>query len=144
VQHLELLLSLDAVAEVSSIGVAWDSDEHFQVLRERMLADAFHERVADRRRWLVAVATEARAALGCGTPAAMRGCDTSVRFIAYALRGLPPHQVFAQAMVAFELAGADPRIVGVNLVMPQDWYIPMRDYDLHMRILGFFRTSHPG
>lgn len=144
VQHLELMLSFDALTDVSSVGVSWESDEHFQVLRDRMLAAALHGRVVDRRRWLDAVDTEARAALGCGTPAAIPGCDISVRFIAYALRGLPPQQVFAQAMFAFELAVADPRIVGVNLVMPEDWYIPMRDYDLHMRMFRFFRKSYPG
>ena len=103
----------------------------------------FRERVADRRRWLDAVSAEARAALGCGTPADQTGCDMSVRYIAYALRGLAPQQVFAQAMFAFELAAADPRIVGVNLVMPEDWYIPMRDYDLHMRMFRVFRTLYP-
>lgn len=144
VQHLELMLSLDALADVSPTGVAWDSDEHFPVLRERMLAGPLPGRIAEHRRWLDAVDAEMRAALGCGTPAAMRGCDISVRFIAYALRGLPPHQVFAQAMFAFELAAADPRIAGVNLVMPEDWYIPMRDYDLHMRMFRFFRKSYPG
>jgi hypothetical protein len=145
VRHLELLWSFDALIEVSPAGVSWESDQHFQVLRERMLATAgFKERVAERRRWLDAVNTETRAALRCGTQAAVPGCDVSVRFIAYALRGLPPHQVFAQAMFAFELAASDPRIVGVNLVMPEDWFFSMRDHDLHMRMFRFLRKSYPG
>jgi adenosine deaminase len=59
------------------------------------------------------------------------------------LRGLAPEQVFARTLFAFELATADPRVVGVNLVMPEDWYIPMRDYDLHMRMFRFFRKLYP-
>ena len=35
-------------------------------------------------------------------------------------------QVFAQLLLAFELASADPRVVGVNMVQPEDWLVPMR------------------
>ena len=145
VRHLELMWSFDAVVEVSPTDVSWESDRDFQILRERMLATAgFKQRVGERRRWLDTVNAETRAALGCGTQAPMPGCDLSVRFIAYALRGLPPHHVFAQAMLAFELAASDPRIVAVNLVMPEDWFFSMRDYDLHMRMFRFLRESYPG
>jgi hypothetical protein len=145
VRHLELMWSFDALIDVSPAGVSWASDQHLQTLRQRILSTAgFKERVGERRRWLDAVDAATRATLGCGTPAAMRGCDISVRFMAYALRGLPPAQVFAQAMFAFELAAADPRIVGVNLVMPEDWFVSMRDHDLHMRMFRFLRTSYPG
>jgi adenosine deaminase len=51
--------------------------------------------------------------------------------------------VFAQALYAFELAAADPRIAGVNLVMPEDWFVPMRDYELHMRMFAFLRRQYP-
>jgi hypothetical protein len=143
VRHLELMLSLDGRRDVSPAGITWSSDQDFQVLRERLLANAgFDERVMERRRWLDKVNAEARATLGCGTRA-IAGCDLSVRFIAYALRGLPPHQVFAQAMFAFALADQDPRVVAVNLVMPEDWYIPMRDHDLHMRMFRYLRKLYP-
>ena len=145
VRHLELMWSFDSLIDVSPAGVSWQSDEDFPLLRERLLAtEGFRQRLGERRRWLDAVNAETRAALGCATPAAIPGCDVSVRFIAYALRGLPPQQVFAQAMFAFELAASDPRIVGVNLVMPEDWFFSMRDYDLHMQMFRFFRQSYPG
>src|SRR5690606_19434706 len=116
----------------------------FQMLRERLLRSDLRRLVAERRRWLDAVDAGSRAALGCGTQAARPGCDVSVRFIAFALRGLPPSQVFAQAMVAFELAAADPRVAGVNLVMPEDWHVPMRDHALHMRMFRFLRNAYSG
>ena len=144
VQHLELMVSFDSRVDVSSEGVAWDSDQGFRVLRERLLASALQGRVADRRQWLDAVDAERRAALGCGTPTAKPGCDLPVRYIAYALRGLPPSQVFAQATFAFEMAAADGRVAGVNLVMPEDWHVPMRDYELHMRMFRFLRSAYPG
>lgn len=147
VLHLELMMSFGADAGLASADApwhAWETDAHFQGLRTRLLADGLQERVADRRRWLDGVEAETRAALGCGTPSAGPGCDVSVRFMPYALRGLPPHQVFAQALVAFELAAADPRIAGVNLVMPEDWHVPMRDYELHMRMYRFLAKAYPG
>ena len=61
--------------------------------------------------------------------AAMSRCDSSRMPCAACRR----NRVFAQAMFAFELAASDPRIVGVNLVMPEDWFFSMRDYDLHMQ-----------
>ncbi len=144
VQYLELMVSFDSLVDVSTEGMAWDSDRDFQVLRERLLASALQGRVAARRQWLDAVDAERRAALGCGTPTARPGCDLPVRFIAYALRGLAPSQVFAQATFAFEMAAADGRVAGVNLVMPEDWHVPMRDYELHMRMFRFLRTAYPG
>ena len=144
VMHIELMVSLDTPIDVSPAGLSWDSDEQFQSLRDRLISSIpLKQRIDERRRWLDTVSAEARTTLGCGTPAARPGCDISLRFIAYSLRGLAPEQVFARTMFAFELAAADPRVVGVNLVMPEDWYIPMRDYDLHMRMFQFFRKVYP-
>jgi adenosine deaminase len=144
VLHLELMMSFDAPVDLLASDASWDTDALFPRLREELLARGIRGRVAERGRWLDAVESDARAALGCGTPSASPGCDVSLRFMPYALRGLPPHQVFAQAVFAFELAATDGRIAGVNLVMPEDWYIPMRDYDLHMRMYRFLRTSYTG
>jgi len=38
---------------------------------------------------------------------------------------------------------ADPRIVAVNPVMPEDGYVSMHDYELHMRIFDFFHKTYP-
>jgi hypothetical protein len=120
------------------------SDDDFRAVRDRLLEGGLRQRVAERRRWLDGVEAGARATLRCGSSSPDRACDLSVRYVAYALRGLPPPQVFAQALFAFELAATDERVVGVNLVMPEDWYIPMRDHGLHMRMFRFLRTIHPG
>ena len=59
------------------------------------------------------------------------------------LRDFPKEQVFAQALLGFEIASTDPRVVGVNLVMPEDGVISMRDYALQMRIIGFLHSVYP-
>jgi adenosine deaminase len=51
--------------------------------------------------------------------------------------------VFAQILLGFELAQADPRFVGLNLVMPEDWYVPMHDFDLHMNVLDYLHGVYP-
>jgi adenosine deaminase len=33
--------------------------------------------------------------------------------------------------------------VGLNLVMPEDWYVPMHDFDLHMRMLEYLHGVYP-
>lgn len=144
VQHVELMMSFGAAsADSSGADVSWDNDTQFQAVRQRLLASGLRERLTERRQWLDAVEKEARAILRCGSSDAMAGCGVSVRYVPYALRGMPPQQVFAQALLAFELGTVDGRIAGVNLVMPEDWFIPMRDYDLHMRMYAFLRRQYP-
>lgn len=145
VLHVELLMSFGAPAgDLSDADQAWAEDAHLAAARQQVLANGLREQVSQRRAWLDAVERETRAMLRCGRADAMRGCGVSLKYMPYALRGLPPEQVFAQALLGFELGATDDRIAGVNLVMPEDWYIAMRDYDLHMRMYGFLRRQYPG
>jgi len=41
------------------------------------------------------------------------------------------------------LASSDPRFVGLNLVMPEDWYVPMHDFELHMKMLNYLHEIYP-
>ena len=34
-------------------------------------------------------------------------------------------------------------MVGLNLVMPEDWFVPMHDFDLHMQMLDYLHTLYP-
>ena len=34
-------------------------------------------------------------------------------------------------------------MVGLNLVMPEDFYIPMKDFPLHMQMLGYLHQRYP-
>ena len=84
-----------------------------------------------------------RRRLGCDTPIADPGCAVSVRYLHQATRTRLPDQVFAQLVLGFELAVADPRVVGINLVGPEDSYTPTRDYRLQMRMVGALHELHP-
>jgi hypothetical protein len=55
----------------------------------------------------------------------------------------PKEQVFAQTLLGFETASADPRFVGINYVMPEDGTISMADYALQMKMVGFLHGLYP-
>ena len=55
-----------------------------------------------------------------------------------------PHEiVFAQILLGFELASSDPRFVGLNLVMPEDWYVPIHDFNEHMAMIDYLHGVYP-
>jgi adenosine deaminase len=81
--------------------------------------------------------------LHCGTPTAMPGCDSTVRYLYELHRGVPLDQLFVEMIVGYELASADPRVVGLNPVMPEDSYISMHDFDAQMKMFAFFHQVYP-
>ena len=66
-----------------------------------------------------------------------------MRLLAQAIRTLPVPQVFAQLVLGFRLAEADDRIVGINLVAPEDDPVALRDYTRHMRAVAFASREAP-
>lgn len=84
-----------------------------------------------------------RTNLHCGTPTAMPGCDSTVRYLYELHRGVPLDQLFVEMIVGYELASADPRVVGLNPVMPEDSYISMHDFDAQMKMFAFFHQVYP-
>jgi hypothetical protein len=81
--------------------------------------------------------------LKCSTSPGGAGCQVTQRYLFQVLRGLPKEVVYAQMLLGFELALADNRFVGLNLVMPEDYYIPMHDFPLHMQMLKFLHAQYP-
>jgi len=141
-QYLELLHTADGMlAQELGAKVGWDED--FAGLRQKLLAAGMKDVITSTRRQLDRDESKMRQVLRCGTPQADAGCDVTVRYIYQVLRGLPPEQVYAQILLGFELAQADPRFVGLNLVMPEDWYVPMHDFDLHMKMLDYLHGIYP-
>jgi adenosine deaminase len=71
-----------------------------------------------------------------------------VRYIYQILRGFSPQQVFAQTLLGFETIQAsmeahDDTWVGINFVQPEDGFISMRDYTLHMKMLDYLHSVYP-
>jgi adenosine deaminase len=79
----------------------------------------------------------------CGEPQEAPACKVTIRYIYQVLREFPKEQVFAQTLLGFEIASADPRFVGINYVQPEDGIISMADYALHMKMVGFLHGLYP-
>jgi adenosine deaminase len=79
----------------------------------------------------------------CAEAGATPACNLQVRFLYQVLRALPPQDVFVQLVCGFELASADPLVVGINMVQPEDWRVPMDNYRLQMRMVHALHTLYP-
>jgi adenosine deaminase len=141
-QFLELMHTADG-GQAAQLGnkVGWD--DHLPELRDKLLASGLKDIVAATSKRLDADEGKMRSRLKCGTADASPACEVTIRYLYQVLRGLPPESVFAQILLGFELARSDPRFVGLNLVMPEDWYVPMHDFELHMRMLDYLHEIYP-
>jgi len=141
-QYVELMHTADGM-EAATLGAKAGWDDDFGALREKLLAQGLSGVVAGTRARLDRDEARQREVLHCGSPKAGAGCGVTIHYLYQVLRGLPREQVFAQIVLGFELAKNDPRFVGFNLVMPEDWYTPMHDFGLHMRMIEALRKWYP-
>jgi adenosine deaminase len=145
-QYVEVMHTADgAQAAILGTKVGWDvgPDNDFGKLREKLLAGGMADVVSSVRSALDSDEARKKELLHCGTAQAAPGCAVAIHYLYQVLRGLPREQVFAQILLGFELVKADPRFVGFNLVMPEDYYVPMHDLDLHMRMIEALRKFYP-
>ncbi|MGA7557968.1 MAG: adenosine deaminase [Terriglobales bacterium] len=141
-QYVEVMHTSDgAQAAILGTKIGWDDD--FGKLREKLLAGGLADVVASVRSALDSDEARKKEVLHCGTAQAAPGCEVTIHYLYQVLRGLPREQVFAQIVLGFELVKSDPRFVGFNLVMPEDYYVPMHDFDLHMRMIEALRKFYP-
>jgi adenosine deaminase len=117
--------------------------EDLSHLRDTLLADGLRdEAVLDRKE--LDEALEARDKIeNCGQPNARAACSVKIRFLYQVLRAFPPQQVFAQTLLAFEVASQDPRVVGLNFVQPEDAYLAMSEYHRQMLMLDYLHSVYP-
>lgn len=80
---------------------------------------------------------------GCRSRQPKDACEITVRHILTVRREARPEQLFGRIALGFALAEADPRIVGINILNPEDGPLALRDYSLHMRLFAFFKQRFP-
>ena len=73
----------------------------------------------------------------------LEDADFRLRFIAYAVRLTAPEDVFSRLYGAFVAANRNSKIVGVNIVGPENNNVAMRDYALHMKMFAFLKKQYP-
>jgi adenosine deaminase len=160
-QYLEIMETpvFTDVAKISS-GIEWPttpadpalnrtgdatgtSREDLSGLRGVLLAAGLRDEVAIDRKELDDALDARNKIENCGQPSARAACSVKIRFLYQVLRGFPPQQVFAQTLLAFEVASQDPRVVGLNFVMPEDGYMSMSEYHRQMLMLDYLHSVYP-
>lgn len=138
--YMELFLNPDHAAG-GQLGdkLAWNDD--LAAMRDKLLSGGLREIVVSAANGLDRIDADARRLL-CATPESP-ACKMEVRYIYEVYRESPKEQLFAQTLTGFEMASTDPRVVAVNPVMPEDGFVSMRDYELHMRIFEFMHKTYP-
>ena len=140
-QYVEFMHTADGGAARLAGKVEWNQD--YAKMREALLAAGMKDVAAETGKKLAAEDSRAKEILKCGTADPSPGCNVTVRYLYQVLRGLPHEIVFAQILLGFELASSDPRFVGLNLVMPEDWYVPIHDFSEHMAMIDYLHGVYP-
>jgi adenosine deaminase len=139
--YLELMALAGGSAAALGKRVGFDQD--FEITATKLRAAGIDDVVSGLRAKLDQIEQERQAALGCKEAPDSPPCKVVVRYLYQGLREFPKEQMFAEVLAGFMLAATDPRVVGVNLVQPEDGLISMRDYSLHMHMLEYAKRLYP-
>jgi hypothetical protein len=139
--YLELMALAGGSAAALGKRVGFDQD--FEITATKLRAAGIDSVVSGLRAKLDQIEEERQAALGCKQAPDSPPCKVVVRYLYQGLREFPKEQMFAEVLAGFMLAATDPRVVGVNLVQPEDGLISMRDYSLHMHMIEYAKRLYP-
>jgi adenosine deaminase len=141
-QYLELMHT-PSFKQASALAEKIGFNPDFAKYRQQLLSAGFKSLVPAAQALFDQPAQNRKQIEHCGQPDAKPACKVEIRFIYQVLRDNPPPVVFAQILLGFEAASTDPRVVGINLVQPEDDYFSMRDYRMHMRMIEALRPYYP-
>src|SRR5262249_2882637 len=116
-QYLELMHTPEfGHAATIAHEIGWKED--FSQFRDALLARGLRDEIATAKTFIDEAEALRRQREHCGQSEAASACRVQIRFLCQVLRGYSKQQVFAQTLLCFETAMADPRFVGINFVMP--------------------------
>lgn len=143
-QYLEIMVTppFDHTAAIAK-KLGWRTDQPFGEFRQQLFAEGLRNDVAKVRDYLDQAESIRNTREHCGEPSQAAACSVQIKYIYQVLRAFSPEQVFAQTLLGFEAASADPRVVGINYVQPEDDRVAMSDYALHMKMLEFLHGVYP-
>jgi adenosine deaminase len=143
VQYVEFMVSSwcpnDRERFVKAVSETTDDASKLAALEASGLGDC----VAATRNGVTASIGKITTALACDARNAQPGCGVTFRYILQINRNNSPDEVFVQTAIAAALIRADPRIVALNLVGPEDNFVARRDYTRHMQIIRFLANDVP-
>jgi adenosine deaminase len=155
-QYLEIMQT-PSFGNAATLGykVGWPADatesvkpQELAALRTALLAIGLKNEVATDSKELADAKAERNKIEGCDHARDIVGphdtaCAVQIHWLYQVLRAFPPQQVFAQTLLGFEVASADPDVVGINFVQPEDDRRAMADYHLQMQMLDYLHSVYP-
>ena len=142
-QYLEIMHTPHQWIEAATLAEKAGYNSDFAQYRQLLLNAGLRKLIPEVRTDLDNAEAQRKQLEGCGQSDAKPACQVQVRYIYQVLRAMTPDSVFAQILLGFELASADPRVVGINLVQPEDGYVAMADYRLHMQMIDALHAIYP-
>lgn len=151
VSYLEVMLTPDnGKSRIAGGALQWPADDQLAAMskdelnalfakkRQELLQGQVNGAAQESRAMLDQIETKRRQLLACDDPnRASPGCKVVVRYIFQIARAAPHSQAFAQMVAAMEAAKADSRLVGLNLVQPEDSRASMNNFPLQMMMLDY-------
>ncbi len=119
------------------------SPQQLAALRDKLLAGGLRDEIVTDREQIDGNLADRRRIERCTTVNPAPACSVEVRVLYQVLRAFAPQQVFAQTLLAFEVASADPDVVGINFVQPEDAYLAMSEYHRQMLMLDYLHSVYP-
>ena len=138
--YLELLHTMELGSILSMVPANFGEKEKsiaglYKALMRGPFGKALPQLVSNARAHLDLATNRKNQLLDCEHNGA--GCDVNILFLHQVIREFSLPQVFAQLILGAELSRIDHRMVGLNMVAPEDGAIAMADYGKHMQMIGF-------
>lgn len=140
-QYLELMITPDD-NQSGMMGSHLKRNLSFKQMQDRLRAMGIERLLKETQAKMDDMQAKTNRILRCDKNASS-ACKLKVRYLYQVLREQAPSQVFSQLLLGFMLTKQDPRFVGINMVMPEDGKIAIRDYKLHMDMVRFLRKQFP-
>ena len=140
--YLELLITTQG-GPVKAIAQSLPWTGNLAEMRRQLLNSGLANLVSQGSQELSQMEAQQARSLGCDAAVKPASCQVTLRYLQQTNRTRAPKEVFAQLLYGFELATRDPRVVGVNLVAPEDDPVALRDYPLQMAMIQFLRPLDP-
>jgi adenosine deaminase len=131
VQYVEFMVSFSCPNEREQFRAAVRDKPEDAVKLAALAASGLADCVAARRGVIEDNLARIRTALACDAQNTQAGCKVTFRFIAQILRDTPLDDVFIATAIAAALIRAEPLVVALNYVQPEDYLVAPRLHSPH-------------
>lgn len=139
--YQELMITPDTGA-VARLGAKLNWRPDYVAMRDELLRMGLRDSIRVGMRVLDDAERRMREILGCGAKGDAAGCGMTIRYLYQVGRGGAEASVFAQIVAGFEMAEMDRRVVGFNLVQPEDDPAPMYLFTSEMEMINALRPLY--